>query len=116
MNIEFHEQQGLVKPWILDYMRNQLIELHHIYPDLHRAQVYFKTGGKAQREKVCEIDIPIFGSSIYLHRSADSFEKAGRDVIHELKEIVEDRASRKNELPDTIISSIEIEEDENDLS
>lgn len=110
MNIEFHEKPGLVKPWIINHLRDELVRLHHVYPELARAQVYFKTSETPSEESVCEIDVPVYGASIYIHRAASGFEQVTRDVISELERIINDRNVHKNDPPDSVTSSIEVEE------
>lgn len=115
MNIEFQEIQASVKPWVMEHMRAELIRLHHLYPALNRVQIIFKSGGDAGAEAVCELDVPVFGSSVYIHRAAAGFEEVSRDVIRELEQIIRERNADKNEPPDYIVSSIDLEE-ETDLS
>lgn len=110
MNIEFHESSCQVNSWVSDYIRDELIRLHRLYPELSRAQVYFRSGNVPGAESVCELDIPVFGSSFYIRREAASFEEVTRDVIRECEQLLAGQHLKKSKPPDTLTSSVEIEE------
>jgi hypothetical protein len=56
------------------------------------------------------LDIPVFGSSVYIHRSAESFEDVTRDVIHECERLLTGQHNKDSEPPDSFTSSVQIEE------
>lgn len=110
MNIEFHEGRDGAKLWVREYMRDELIRLHKLYPELSRAQVFFKAGEEVGQESVCELDIPVFGSSVYIHRSGASFEEVAREVIRECECLLAEQNAKNSQPPDTFTSSVQIEE------
>ena len=107
MHIEFHTPVGEVKEWLVDHMKEKLVELHHYEPAIFRAQVYFKN--IVGRGKVVEVDIPTFGSSLFIHRTSSNYEQAMREVLEELEFKVTQRYESRNEPPDEITSSVDVE-------
>lgn len=109
MDMEFHTAVGDVKEWVIDHVKQKLIELHHREKEISRAQVYFREeSGEKTGNKICEIDLTIFGSSLFVHRKANSYEQAMHEVLTELTERVEEQVRRQNEPPDEITSSVEV--------
>jgi putative sigma-54 modulation protein len=107
MHIEFHTPAGEIKEWLIEHLKEQLVQFHHYEPAISRAQVYFRHS--EVDGKICEIDIPIFGSSIFIHRVSSSYEQSMREVLQELKIMVIERYESRKDLPDEVISSIEVE-------
>lgn len=108
MHIEFHTPAGEVKEWLLQHMKEQLVELHHYEPAISRAQVYFRYS--SDRGNVVEVDIPTFGTSLFIHRTSDSYEQAMREVMEELSSKVMERYNARNEPSDEVISTVEVEQ------
>jgi putative sigma-54 modulation protein len=109
MTIEFHSPHGKVKEWIVDYMKSKLIELHHLEPAISRAEVYLKEEpGVSAESKICEIDLTIFGESLFVRRSAGSFEEASREALDSLTADMQSQVGRRNEPPDRITSTVKV--------
>jgi hypothetical protein len=108
MNIEINVPQNAVKEWLISQVREKLIELHHMEKSLTRASVNFKLNDKPGNEKVCEIEVPMFGSSLFIHRAAPSFEQASREVLQELGKKILERYDTRNDPPDIITSSVKV--------
>lgn len=109
MNIEFYNPSGEVKEWIIDYIKDKLMELHHRDKEISRAQVYFKQQTTAENDnKICEIDLTIYGDSLFVHQKATSYEQAARGAITELSEKVDERISKQSEPPDELTSTVDV--------
>lgn len=108
MNIEFDAPHNGVKEWLIEFVRDRLIQLHRIDKSLTRAQVNFKLNDKPGMEKICEIEIPMFGSSLFIHRAASSFEQAARDVLDEVGFKIKERHDTRNDPPDFVTSSVKV--------
>ena len=107
MNIEIHEPKGKVKGFVTDYLRDRLISLHHKDREISRAQVYFRElTDDLPDNKVCEIDLTIYGDSIFVHRKASSFEHPIRETLEELERKVDEQLSRQNEPPDELTTTV----------
>ncbi len=108
MNIEFHTPHGQIKEWILNSTRDKLLEFHLRDKEISKATVYFKEqAGPKREEYACEILLSIFGDSIFVRRSADSFEQAAMLVLTELSEKV-DKIIKQRETPDEITSTVKV--------
>lgn len=109
MDIEFHAPQGKVKEWLIDHMRNELMELHHREKGISRGTVTFaEERADAGTAKTCAVDLYIFGDSIFVRRMADTYEQASREVLEELYSRVDERMLNKNEPPEELTSSVSI--------
>ncbi|HEU4575277.1 MAG TPA: HPF/RaiA family ribosome-associated protein [Chitinophagaceae bacterium] len=109
MHIEFHTPQGQVKQWIIDFVKEKLLEFYHKDREIARAEVYFKQqGGNDADNKVCEITLTIYGNSLFVHRKAATFEQASRETIDELTGKVNEQIRQQNEPPDQTTSTIKV--------
>lgn len=109
MNIEFHTPHGEVKEWVINYVKDELIELYHRDNEIKRAEVYFneQTDGLT-RYQVCEIDLAIYGELLIVERKADSYDQAVRDALKELSEKVDEQIRIRNRLLDEITSTVKV--------
>ena len=105
MNIEFYTPEGEVREWVINYMKEQLIELHNRNKKISRAEVYFRDQNAM---KTCEVELSIYGDSISVQRFADKYEKAAREVLKELTAKMDEQDRIKNEPPDEITSTIKV--------
>jgi hypothetical protein len=105
MNIEFYTPASQVKEWVINYIKEQLIELHNRNKIISRAEVYFRDQNAV---KICEVELSIYGNSISVQRSADKYENAAREVVKELTAKMEEQAKMRNEPPDEITSTIKV--------
>lgn len=108
MNIEFHMPHGRVAEKIINAVRDKLISLYRSYKVISRAEVYFKEQGRTDRNKFCEIDLTIYGSSLSVQRSAGSFEQATGKTLKAIAEKVNEQISRLHEPPDIITSTVKV--------
>jgi hypothetical protein len=94
MQIEFHNPQGQVKKWVLDYVTDKLIKLHQRNKIIISAQIYYREPvAGAEGEKICEIVLASYGNPLFVHRRSESFEQASRDAIADLTERIEEKSS-----------------------
>ena len=105
MNIEFYTPESQVKEWVINYIKEQLMELHNRNKKISRAEVYFRDQNVV---KICEVELSIYGNSISVQRSADKYENAAREVVKELTAKMEEQAKMRNEPPDEITSTIKV--------
>lgn len=100
MNIEIFNPKDGVKKWVINYTIDKLRELHRLDKEISKAQVYFKRQPSSPSEdKICEIDLTIYGDSLLLHSEAGSFERAVRDAMQELYQRVDELLKRLNKQP-----------------
>ena len=102
MNIEFHMPHGRVAEKVVKSVRDNLIKLYR------RAEVYFKEQGRTERNKFCEIDLTIFGSSLSVQRSAPSFQQATAKTLKAVTDKVNEQIEKLNQPPDIITSTVRV--------
>ena len=108
MNIEFQSGHNTVNEWLISYLTDKLMEFHHRYKNISRAQICFREQSGVPDDKVCEIDLTIYEGSIFVHRNAASFEQAVQEVLTILAEKIEERVKSQNEIPDLVTSTVKI--------
>ena len=109
MNIDFHTPKHEVHSWIINYVKDQLVQLHQKDKSMSKAEVFFcvenpEDGG----HKICEIALAIFGDSVFLSRGSDSFEKASRLLMDAVKKRLDEHTKLRNEPPDLITSTVKV--------
>lgn len=109
MNIEIFNPKDEVKEWLINYTSDKLMELHRQDAAISRALVYFKEEPDSPGEdKICEIELTIYGDSLFIHSKACSFEKAVRDAIQELSLRVDQQLKKHNEPPAELTSTVNV--------
>jgi hypothetical protein len=108
MNIEFHTHGRMMKEWVIAYVREYLLELSHIYGNISRAQVHFREETTdPSNERVCEIELTIFGISLFVHQRCDSYAQAAKQVLLILGEKIEEILATQNE-PEEVLTTVKI--------
>ncbi len=109
MTIEIHSPQGQVSQWVIDYVKEKLMEFYHRDREIARAQVYFRQiEDNPLGTDVCEIQLTIYGNSLFIHRTAGSFEMASREAIEELTSRIDDQIGKQKEPPDQATSTVKV--------
>ena len=109
MTVEFHLPQEKIKEWVIDFVKDKLIEFHHQDKEISRAEVYFKEHAtEPDGDKVCEIDLTIYGSSFFVHRNAKTFDQASREAIKMLTEEIQAQIKNRTEPPDEVTSTVKV--------
>lgn len=108
MNIEFQIVQGGVQKGFLNAVRDKLLTLHRKDKEIAKAQVIFREKPEEEDSKICEVELLIYGGSLYVHRRADSYERAFGEVLEVLADTIEDQLRKQNEPPDEITTTVEI--------
>jgi putative sigma-54 modulation protein len=110
MTIEFHTQHAAVSEKLVDYIRNELMKMYHLFKEISRAEVILKEDNTiiASENKTCEIRLTVFGDDLLAYRRTEDFKKSAREVIKELKKLIKQSATKKNEPPDIMTSTVKI--------
>ena len=103
MTIEFHTPKGKVKEWIMIYLMRQLMELHNSDENISRVQVYLRE--QTPGLKSCAIDVTIYGDSLFVSRSAFTYEEA---VLQALAECQEKIPQMKRQPPTQMVSTVSV--------
>lgn len=110
MTIEFHTPYGKVSEKLVSYIRNEILGMSHLNKKISRAEVICKerediTPGE---NKICEIILTVYGDDNFIHARSDSFEKAAREAIKELKKVVKKQVKDRKEIPDVVTSTVKV--------
>lgn len=108
MIIEFQAPHGEVESLVYDYLRDQLLVIHEKDKDISRAQVYFRNMLKEKNPFVCEIELTIYGNSLFAHRDGQSYLEAAKAVIELLTGMVEKQINEGRNPSDKITSTVKI--------
>ena len=109
MTIEFHFPQGKVEEHVLDFVKKNLVEFHQKDKEISRAEVYFKEQPtKPGTQKICEIDLTIYGDSLFVRRLAATFREAAKQAVETLAKEVALQIKSQYELPDEVVSTVKV--------
>ena len=109
MTIEFYTPHGEVPDYIILFIKEKLMEFYHRDNEIYGAEVILKNQPLGPvNDHVCEITLSIYGEVLMVHRSADNFIQAARDVLKELSLKVDEFLQRQKEPPDQITSTVKV--------
>jgi len=109
MTIEFDVPQGEVEEKVINFLRNELMEIHNRDKEISRADVSFRKQPAGEGgDHICEIAITIYGNSLLVLRSAGAYDQAARNVIKEITVKVDEQISKQNDPPEEITSTVEV--------
>jgi len=109
MTIEFFTPHTEVPEHIILFIKERLMEFYHRDHEIHEAEVVLKNKTISPgNDHVCEITLSIYGEVLMVHRSADSFLQAARDVLDELSLKVDEFLLRQKEPPDQVTTTVKV--------
>ena len=109
MTIEFFSPHGEVPEHIINYIRGKLMEFYHRDNEIYGAEVVLKNQLISPgQDHVCEITVSIYGEVLMVHRTADNFLQAAREVLEELSLKVDEFLQRQKEPPDSVTSTVKV--------
>ncbi|HEU5165104.1 MAG TPA: HPF/RaiA family ribosome-associated protein [Chitinophagaceae bacterium] len=109
MTIEFFTPQGEVPEHIILFIKEKLMEFYHRDDDIYGAEVVLRNQRvNPGNDHICEITLSIYGEVLMVHRAADNFLQAAREVLEELSLRVDEFLLRQREPPDQILSTVRV--------
>jgi ribosome-associated translation inhibitor RaiA len=109
MTIEFFTPQGKVPEHIIIYLKEKLMEFYHRDNEIHGAEVILRKQPEIPgTDHVCEVTVSIYGEVLMVHRAADNYTEAVREVVEELSIKVDEFLLRQKEPPDQITSTVKV--------
>jgi len=109
MTIEFFTPHGEVPEHIILYLKEKLMEFYHRDSEIYGAEVVLKNKNLSPgNDHICEITLSIYGEVLMVHRTADNYLQAARDVLEELSLKVDEFLLRQKEPPDQITSTVKV--------
>jgi len=109
MTIEFFTPQGEVAEHIIFFIKEKLMEFYHRDPEIYGAEVVLKNQPISPgNDHVCEITLCVYGEVLMVHRTADNYIQAARDVLEELSLKVDEFLLRQKEPPEQITSTVRV--------
>lgn len=82
MQMEINMPMGIVKTPVVNYVRENLLELYRRHRQITGARVLFRETG--EHEKILYIELEVSGHPWFMRRQGRSFEKLSREAIKEL--------------------------------
>lgn len=106
MNIEFQTPYKKVSEKLIGEIRNEILGLSHINKKISKADVVMREIENIQgaENKICEISLGIMKDNMLVHARKESFEKAAKEAIKELKRLVNQQLKNINEIPEKNLS------------
>ena len=98
MTIEIHSPHLKIKEKALQIIEKKIVALSHLGKHISRAEIFLTEDPPTIKEnKICRIRLDIIGDTLYVHKNADSFEKAAADAIKVLKKHLTQKVEHRNE-------------------
>jgi len=102
-------QPGQVKIWLLDFVRDQLISFYKQDTAITGARVSFREQDSlVENNKICEIELTIYGNNIIASRGAASYNMAVKEVLAVLDFDVQQHLQEQKEPPDIVVSTVKV--------
>ena len=109
MTIEIHSPNLQVSEKTIKAIEKKVLTLSHLGEKVSRAEVYMTEDPALPLEnKVCKIKLTIYGDDLFVHKNADSFEKAAFSAIKVLKRSLKKKQEVRNSLPDELTTTVEV--------
>ena len=109
MTIEFFTPQGEVPEHMILFIKERLMGFYHRDNEIYGAEVVLRNQQvNPGNDHVCEITLSIYGEVLMVHRTADNYLQAAKEVLEELSLKVDEFLLRQKELPDQIMSTVRI--------
>ena len=110
MTIEFQTDYGKVPEKLVSDMRNEILELSHIYKDISRAEVLLKEDETIipAENKICEIRLTVYGDDLLVHTRTENFKKSAKEAIKELRKMVKQQVKKQKDPPDEMTSTVKV--------
>jgi ribosome-associated translation inhibitor RaiA len=109
MTIEFFTPHGEVAEHIILFIKEKLMEFYHRDKEIYGAEVVLKKNAISPvNDHTCEITLSIYGEILMVHRTAENYLQAAREVLEELSLKVDEFLQRQKEPPDQITSTVKV--------
>lgn len=109
MTIEFFTPQGEVPEHLIRFIKEKLMEFYHRDNEIYGAEVVLRNQHvNPGYDHICEITLSIYGEVLMVHRVADNYLQAAREVLEELSLKVDEFLQRQKEPPDQIMSTVSV--------
>jgi ribosome-associated translation inhibitor RaiA len=109
MTIEFFTPHGEVPEHVILFIKERLMEFYHRDHEIHGAEVVLKNKVISPgNDHVCEITLSIDGEVLMVHRSADNYIEAARNVLDDLSLKVNEFLQRQKEPPDQVTTTVRV--------
>jgi len=109
MTIEFFTPQGEVPEHMILFIKERLMGFYHRDNEIYGAEVVLRSHQvNPGNDHICEITLSIYGEVLMVHRTADNYLQAAKEVLEELSLKVDEFLLRQKELPDQILSTVRV--------
>jgi ribosome-associated translation inhibitor RaiA len=109
MTIEFFTPHGEVPEHVILFIKERLMEFYHRDHEIYGAEVVLKNKVISPgNDHVCEITLSIDGEVLMVHRSADNYIEAARNVLDDLSLKVNEFLQRQKEPPDQVTTTVRV--------
>lgn len=109
MTIEFYTPQGEVPEHVISFIKDQLMAFYHRDNQIDDAEVVLRHQYISDGiDHVCEITLHLYGESLMVHRSGNSYLDTAREVINEIAIQVQGFYERRKDLPEQTTTTVKV--------
>lgn len=109
MTIEIHSPPLKVSEKTLDFIKKKVTDLSHAGENISRAEIFLiEENVPGTKTEGCKIRLDIFGDTLFVHQTANTFEKAARSAIKILRGMLKKRFEARGLPPDKITTTVKV--------
>lgn len=110
MTIDIRTPHDGLEESILQHAKQAMIRLAQQYKAIGKLECVMRKDPviAPPENKVCEIRLSAYGENLFTHSRADRYESAVNEALEHLKSQLAVLASRQNELPDNVTSTVKV--------
>ncbi len=110
MTIDIHTPHEGLEEKVIQHAKQAMIKLARQYKTIIRLACVMRQDQviNMAENKVCEIKLSIFGENLFTHSRTGKYETAVSEAIAHMKSQLELLASRQNDLPDKVTTTVKV--------
>ena len=109
MTIEMHTPKDRIPAGVINQIRNNVLDLYHLDPNISRAEVFFHESSTfSGNESRCNSLLTIYKDNIFVSRSGENYTHASQETLKELKRFIQNRHEANASLPDVLTSTVSV--------
>ncbi|ULQ51887.1 HPF/RaiA family ribosome-associated protein [Flavihumibacter fluvii] len=110
MTIDIHTPHEGLEDKVIQHAKKALIRLSKQYKTISRLECVMRQDQSINMadNKVCEIKLSVYGENLFTHSRTGKYETAVTEAIEHMKSQLELLASRQNDLPDKVTTTVKV--------
>lgn len=110
MTIDIHTPHDGLDEKVIQHAKQAMIRLAQQYKTIIKLECVMRQDqlNHMAEDKVCEIKLSIFGENLFTHSRTGKYKHSVTEAVEHMKSQLELLASRQNELPDKVTTTVKV--------